>query len=57
MTFRIVLTAIVVSIKMNQDCFLSNVDYAEDGGIDVQELNKLESTFIRKMNWNLVVPE
>ena len=51
------LTAIVVSIKMNQDSFFSNADYAEDGGIDVQELNQLESAFIRKLNWNLVIPE
>lgn len=54
---RIVLTAIVVSIKMYDDVYDLNQFYAEVGAISVQELNILESTFLRKMDWNLLIPE
>ena len=55
--YRIVLTAIVVSIKMYDDKFAGNDFYAQVGLLDLQELNTLESVFLRKMNWNLVISE
>lgn len=54
---RIVLAAIVVSVKMYDDAYAGNQFYAEVGGIDIQELNSLESAFLRKMSWNLLIPE
>jgi len=54
---RVTLTAIVVSVKMYDDKFDSNDFYAQVGCIDLQELNALESVFLRKMNWELLIPE
>ena len=42
---------------MYDDVYDGNQFYAEVGGIDVQELNNLESAFLRKINWNLLIPE
>ena len=42
---------------MYDDAYAGNQYYAEVGGIDVQELNSLESAFLRKMSWNLLIPE
>ena len=42
---------------MYDDAYAGNQFYAEVGGIDVQELNSLESAFLRKMSWNLLIPE
>ena len=51
------LTAIVVSAKMYDDKFAGNDFYAEVGCLDLQELNTLESVFLRKLSWDLLIPE
>ena len=42
---------------MYDDVYDLNQFYAEVGAISVQELNNLESAFLRKMDWNLLIPE
>lgn len=54
---RVTLTAIVVSVKMYDDNFAGNDFYAQVGCIALPELNALESVFLKKMNWSLLIPE
>ena len=42
---------------MYDDVYDLNQFYAEVGAITVQELNNLESALLRKMDWNLLIPE
>ena len=32
-----------------------NSDYAEEGGIEVNELNMLENTFLRLIDWKILI--
>ena len=42
---------------MYDDKFAGNDFYAEVGCLDLQELNTLESVFLRKLSWDLLIPE
>ena len=54
---RILLTAILISIKYNEDIFYDNQYYSEIGGIKLKELNLLEYNFAKIMNSNFFVNE
>ena len=47
------MTAILLSIKYNEDDFYSNAYYAKVGGISLQEINNLESEFLSLIKFNL----
>ena len=47
------LIAILLAIKYNEDDFYSNTYYAKVGGINLQEINNLESEFLSLINFNL----
>ena len=47
----------VLAIKFNEDCFYNNEYYAKIGGIDLYEMNHLESFCIEMLNFNLFVKE
>ena len=52
---RIVLTAIVVSCKMYDDNYATNTYYAAVGGVDAEELKRLELVFMAQMEWKVFV--
>jgi len=55
---RVVALAAVVAVKYLEDVWYSNAHYARVGGVQVQELNKLEGQFLRLIGWRLhVLPE
>jgi hypothetical protein len=43
---RILFTAILISIKYNEDCFYDNKFYAEIAGVKIKELKNLEYNFV-----------
>ncbi|EER20215.1 conserved hypothetical protein, partial [Perkinsus marinus ATCC 50983] len=44
---RLLLSALLVSIKFYDDCYYSNANYAKFAGIRLAELNSLEEGFLR----------
>lgn len=51
------LTAVVISIKFNEDVVYSLKYYAQIGGITVRELQRLEDTFYTLINGNCYIEE
>lgn len=47
----------MTAIKYNEDDYYSNSFYARVGGINLQELNMIESHFIELSQYNLFVNE
>ncbi|KAI5282230.1 hypothetical protein KEM52_003736, partial [Ascosphaera acerosa] len=54
---RMFLTALILASKYLQDHNYSARAWAKISGLDVQELNKNETTFLQAVNWKLHVPE
>ena len=54
---RLFISCCVLAIKFNEDCFYNNDYYAKIGGIDLYEMNHLESFCIEMLNFNLFVKE
>mmetsp|Transcript_62227 Transcript_62227/g.148475 ORF Transcript_62227/g.148475 Transcript_62227/m.148475 type:complete len:344 (+) Transcript_62227:201-1232(+) len=55
---RLLISALTLAAKFNDDTFYSNSYYAKVGGLRVEELNALEKTFLRLIDWKLhVKPE
>jgi hypothetical protein len=54
---RIVLAAIILATKYNEDDFYSNNYYSKVGGISVQELNILEYEFSKLVKYSLFIRE
>ena len=52
---RVLLSALVVASKYHCDRVHGNSHYAKVGGVAASELNRLESTFIQDMDWDLFV--
>lgn len=55
---RMIITAITLAAKFNEDTFYSNKYYAKVGGVPLRELNMLEHYFLQLIDWKLqVAPE
>ena len=54
---RIVFSAILVSIKYNEDSYFDNKYYAEIAGVKLKELKLLEYYFISMLNFNLFIQD
>jgi len=55
---RLLITALTLAAKFFDDTFYSNAYYAWVGGLRVEELNSLEKTFLRLLDWRLhIQPE
>ena len=52
---RILFSAILLSIKYNEDCYYDNKYYSEIAGVKLKELNSLEYNFIRMLNCEFYV--
>lgn len=52
---RLLLSALVVAAKYQDDDYFYNTHYAKIGGLSLAELNKLESELLRKLNWQMYV--
>ena len=54
---RIVFSAILVSIKYNEDSYFDNKYHAEIAGVKLKELKLLEYYFISMLNFNLFIQD
>lgn len=54
---RVVLTAIVLAVKYNEDEYFSNSFYAKVGGILNEELNSLEYEFLVICNFSIAIKQ
>jgi hypothetical protein len=54
---RVILIAVVLAIKYNEDDLYSNNYFAKVGGVAVQELNYLEIQFLKMINYKLFIKE
>jgi len=54
---RLLITAVLVSAKFNDDIHLGNGAYAQIGGIRNAELNRLEVNFLKLLRFSLCVSE
>ena len=52
---RVVLAALVVSHKLILDVPFTNAHFARVGGVSLQEVNRLEATFLLDMDWELTI--
>lgn len=52
---KIALTAIVLSIKYNEDLIYSQEEYANVGGVDTKELTALEAKFLNGLEFKLFI--
>lgn len=52
---RLLATGVMLAAKFHDDVFYSNKYYGKVAGVRLQELNKLEETFLRMINWQLYV--
>jgi len=52
---RILITSIMISTKLLDDVIYNNKYYSHVGGIEVKELNSLESKFLNMLNYNLSI--
>jgi hypothetical protein len=55
--YRILFTAILVSIKYNEDHIYDNLYYSKIAGLPVKEINYLERKFLEIINYDLFVSE
>lgn len=51
--YKLILTAILISLKINEDCVLSDVNYAKMTGIKLACLIKLESNFLETLDYKV----
>jgi hypothetical protein len=54
---RILFTAVLISIKYNEDSFFDNKYYSEIAGVKIKELKLLEYTFIRMVDFDIYVSD
>ena len=54
---RILFTAVLLSIKYNEDSFFDNQYYSEIAGVKIKELKLLEYTFISMVDFKLFVSD
>jgi hypothetical protein len=53
---RLMLTATLIAVKAHDDVYYPNTYYAKVGGLRVQELNAMEASMLRVLDWNIFVP-
>ncbi len=54
---RILFAAIIIAIKYNEDCFYDNNYYADIAGIKLEELNKIEMTFVLMCDFQFYISD
>lgn len=55
---RLLLTGMVVAAKFHDDAFFTNRFYANIGGVDLQDMNRMEASFLELIDFSLhVQPE
>jgi hypothetical protein len=52
---RLYMCAVLVAVKFSEDFSISNRFWAKVGGIDLDEMNRLEVSFCSMLNWKLKV--
>ena len=52
---KVALTAIVLSVKYNEDLIYSQEEYANIGGVDIKELTALEAEFLDGLGFKLFI--
>ncbi|GFE54583.1 cyclin2 related [Babesia ovis] len=52
---RLIITAVMLAAKFSDDVYFSNKFYAQVGGVNVAEINMLESQFLTMLNFQLYV--
>lgn len=52
---RLLLSALVVSVKFHEDSQYSNQYYAQVGGFSLQEMNRMEVDFVGLLSWDLEI--
>ena len=52
---KILLVAIILAIKFNEDIYYTNCYFAKIGGVSIDELNKMEEKFAFAIQFNLFV--
>jgi len=50
---RLLLVSIMVATKFHDDIYASNEYFAKVGGIQLDDLNKMEAEFVKLLKWNL----
>ena len=54
-SFRLILTTVLVASKMFNDTYYTNGYIAQVGGVSLQNINELERFFMQAIDWNLNV--
>ena len=54
---RIILGCLLLAIKYNEDIYFTNAHYAKVGGISLQELNFLENSSFKLLDFNLYISD
>jgi len=54
---RLLLAALVLATKCNNDYFYSNTFYAVVGGVAIEEVNRIETALLEAVDWRLTVPK
>ena len=52
---RILFSAVLTSIKYNEDCYYENKYYSQIAGVKLKELNILEYNFIKLLDFELYI--
>eukprot|EP00727_Mastigamoeba_balamuthi_P011143 m51a1_g6651 putative cyclin p3 1 (441) ;mRNA; r:135914-138164 len=52
---RVIITSVMLALKFNEDKTYANKFFSRVAGIDLEELNNLELTFLRSLDWDLDV--
>ncbi len=54
---RILLMSLITSIKYNEDVIFDNLDFSKIAGLNLKEFNKIESEFLKILNFKLYIHE
>ena len=57
MLYRIILSSLIISIKVNEDQYYDNLFYSKVGGVSIREINILEYEFLSKIEFNVFISE
>jgi len=52
---RLLLVALVMAAKVHDDVYYSNAYYAKVGGLSIEEVNSLEASMLKLLNWKVFV--
>lgn len=55
--FRLILSAMLIALKYNEDDYFANEFYAKVGGVTKKEIDKLEYEFLIRSEYKLFVSE